>query len=80
MANPRVHFVGAREGADLPLLGYVVAWFAADEGEIANLAVAPDVRSRGIGAAPAFMKAFVAAVQRRREEKIAKQYGWVWEE
>lgn len=32
------------------LLGYVVAWFAAGEGEIANLAVAPAARRRGVGA------------------------------
>lgn len=31
--------------------GYVVAWFVADEGEIANLAVSPTVRRRHIGAA-----------------------------
>jgi [ribosomal protein S18]-alanine N-acetyltransferase len=49
--NPRVLFAGAREGAGSPLSGYVVAWFAADEGEIANLAVAPEARGSGIGAA-----------------------------
>jgi ribosomal-protein-alanine N-acetyltransferase len=31
--------------------GYVIAWFAADEGEVANIAVAPGARGRGIGAA-----------------------------
>jgi ribosomal-protein-alanine N-acetyltransferase len=31
--------------------GYVVAWFVADEGEIANLAVAPTARRRHLGAA-----------------------------
>jgi ribosomal-protein-alanine N-acetyltransferase len=31
------------------ILGYAVAWFVADESEIANLAVAPDARRRGIG-------------------------------
>src|SRR5262249_40138528 len=29
--------------------GYVVAWFVADQGEIANLAVAPDGWGQGIG-------------------------------
>src|SRR5919202_6275206 len=29
--------------------GYVAAWFIADEGEIANLAVAPEVRGRHLG-------------------------------
>ena len=33
------------------VVGYVVAWFAADEAEIANLAVAPSVRGHGVGAA-----------------------------
>ncbi len=31
------------------VMGYVVAWFAADEGEIANLAVAPATWGKGIG-------------------------------
>ncbi len=47
--NTRVHFLCAREGVAGPVLGYVVAWFAADEGEIANLAVIPEARGRGIG-------------------------------
>lgn len=37
-------------GAAGALLGYAVAWFAADEAEIANIAVAPDARRRGVGA------------------------------
>lgn len=35
--------------ADGSVVGYVVAWFIMDEGEIANLAVAPGARSQGIG-------------------------------
>lgn len=35
--------------ADGRVAGYVVAWFIMGEGEIANLAVAPAARSRGIG-------------------------------
>src|SRR3712207_1359794 len=31
------------------VVGYVVAWFAGGEGEIANVAVAPLARGRGIG-------------------------------
>ena len=31
--------------------GYVVAWFVADEGEIANLAVSPSKRRQGLGMA-----------------------------
>src|SRR5689334_11484432 len=49
--NPRVQFLCARASIDQPALGYVVAWFAADEGEIANLAVAPEARGKGIGGA-----------------------------
>lgn len=50
LAAPRACFIGARQGVSGPLLGYVVAWFVADEGEIANLAVAPEARGKGIGA------------------------------
>ena len=59
VGNPAVLFLVARgsepapRGAvpgDGPLLGYVVAWFAADESEIANIAVAPAARGRGVGA------------------------------
>lgn len=35
---------------DGTVAGYVVAWFVADEGEIANLAVAPAARRRSVGA------------------------------
>lgn len=48
--DPAVLFLVARAPADAPLLGYVVAWFAADESEIANIAVAPAARGRGTGA------------------------------
>ncbi|HEY0778956.1 MAG TPA: ribosomal protein S18-alanine N-acetyltransferase [Gemmatirosa sp.] len=57
IGNPAVLFLVA---AALPaepaalrprIVGYVVAWFAADESEIANIAVAPSARGRGIGAA-----------------------------
>ncbi len=50
LTAPRAYFVGARLGVAGPLLGYVVAWFVADEGEIANVAVAPEARGRGVGA------------------------------
>jgi ribosomal-protein-alanine N-acetyltransferase len=36
-------------GEDDVVLGYAVAWFVSDESEIANLAVAPEVRRRRIG-------------------------------
>lgn len=37
-------------GADGELLGYAVAWYVADESEIANIAVAAHARRRGVGA------------------------------
>ena len=48
--EPAAYIAAARDAAD-SLVGYVVAWFAADEGEIANLAVREPTRRRGIGAA-----------------------------
>ena len=50
IANPAV-YVARAESGDGSTLGYVVAWFAADEGEIANLAVAPAGLGQGIGRA-----------------------------
>jgi ribosomal-protein-alanine acetyltransferase len=47
--DPRVRFVVAAERGRV--LGYAVAWFVLDEGELANVAVAPAARGRGIGAA-----------------------------
>jgi ribosomal-protein-alanine N-acetyltransferase len=47
--DTRVHFAVACT-ADGTVAGYVVAWFVMDEGEIANLAVAPEARAKGIGA------------------------------
>ena len=37
-------------GAEGEVLGYAVAWYVADESEIANIAVAPAARRRGVGA------------------------------
>lgn len=50
LAHPSVYFAAARGDAN-ELLGYVVAWFVADEGQIANLAVAPSGWGVGIGRA-----------------------------
>jgi [ribosomal protein S18]-alanine N-acetyltransferase len=50
LAEPAVFFGVARDADGEGILGYVVAWFAADEGEIANLAVREPTRRRGIGA------------------------------
>jgi len=48
--NPLVHFAVAEDPITGRLHGYVVTWFVMDEGEIANLAVAEDVRRGGVGA------------------------------
>ena len=48
LAHPAVFF-GCARGGDGEVAGYVVAWFAADEGEIANLAVAPAMWGKGVG-------------------------------
>lgn len=49
--NPAVHFVVVRGAGGGPVLGYAVAWFVADEGELANIAVSPRERQRGVGTA-----------------------------
>src|SRR5437016_2254378 len=49
--EPLAFFAAARDSASQGIAGYVVAWFVADEGEIANLAVREPTRRRGIGAA-----------------------------
>jgi ribosomal-protein-alanine N-acetyltransferase len=49
--NGRVYFTVARDGASDRLTGYVIGWYVMDEGELANLAVAPDARGQGIGQA-----------------------------
>ena len=50
LSHPAVFFACARR-SDNDVAGYVVAWFAADEGEIANLAVAPSAWGSGVGRA-----------------------------
>jgi ribosomal-protein-alanine N-acetyltransferase len=49
LGSPAVYFVCARRESEPSVIGYLVAWFVADEGQIANLAVAPDVCGQGIG-------------------------------
>jgi ribosomal-protein-alanine N-acetyltransferase len=49
--NPRVFFTVARRTGSEDLVGYAIAWYVLDEGELANLAVAPTERRRGIGRA-----------------------------
>lgn len=58
--RPEVFFRVAVAGADgargapvdgtAPVLGYVLAWFIVEDGEVANIAVRPDCRGRGVGA------------------------------
>lgn len=48
LAHGSVYFACARRDGE-EVVGYVVAWFVADEGEIANLAVAPSAWGSGIG-------------------------------
>ena len=48
LEQPRVYFAVALDALGA-LLGYTVAWFVLDEAELANLAVAPEARGRGIG-------------------------------
>ena len=49
LGDPGLVFLVASDGESA--VGYVIGWFVAGEGEIANLAVAPAVRGRGIGGA-----------------------------
>lgn len=49
LTDPVRLFLVAVEG--MTVVGYVIAWFVADQGEIANIAVAPAARGRGLGAA-----------------------------
>jgi ribosomal-protein-alanine N-acetyltransferase len=48
IGDPRVAFLIADARGEV--LGYVVAWYVLDEGEIGNLAVHDSARRRGIGA------------------------------
>jgi len=48
-ANPYSHMWVVEEGA--VVIGYVCAWFTYDRGQIANLAVLPEHRRRGLGRA-----------------------------
>jgi ribosomal-protein-alanine N-acetyltransferase len=49
LGHNAVYFACARRSDGGALLGYVVAWFVADQGEIANLAVSPAGWGTGIG-------------------------------
>jgi ribosomal-protein-alanine N-acetyltransferase len=66
--NAGVFFRVATEGAGGRVVGYVVAWFAGGEGEIANVAVAPSVRGRGIGGL--LLDAAIAAASQNGAEAL----------
>ena len=72
LAHSRMFFVCARSDANGPaaerVLGYVVAWFAGGQGEIANLAVDPDSRERGIGSA--LLDAALDEARRQRTDEV----------
>ena len=46
-----VWFRVAADDATDEVVGYILVWFAADEAELANIAVAPGMRGRGVAAA-----------------------------
>lgn len=62
LEQPRVYFAVALD-ANGVLLGYTVAWFVLDEAELANLAVAPEARGRGIGTV--LLEGAIAAAEAR---------------
>ena len=67
LAEPAAYMAVARS-AESEVVGYLVAWFAADEGEIANLAVREPTRRRGIGAA--LLDGALAEAARRGAENL----------
>jgi len=73
LAHSRMYFACIRDGgadsrAAAPVLGYVVAWFASSQGEIANLAVDPDARGKGVGSA--LLDAALEQAKRQRTEEV----------
>ena len=67
LEHPAVYFGCARSDAG-EVQGYVVAWFVADDGEIANLAVAPEGWGSGIGRA--LLDAALEEAARRNVESV----------
>lgn len=61
--NPQVAFIVARREPGGQIVGYAVAWYVLDEGELANLAVASAHRRQGIGRA--LLETIVADARRR---------------
>ena len=68
IGDARVVFAAATDARG-GVLGYVVAWFVMDEGEIANLAVAPSARGRGVGAT-----LLDAAIESARQRSVASVF------
>lgn len=68
LGHPAVYFACARRD-ETGIAGYVVAWFVADEGEIANLAVAPEAWGGGVGRA-----LLDAALDEARARKVVAVY------
>ena len=66
LGDRRVYFAVCCQ--DETVLGYVVAWFAADQGEIANLAVAPEARGGRLGSA--LLDAAVAEARTRGASEL----------
>jgi ribosomal-protein-alanine N-acetyltransferase len=67
LGHPSVYFACARRGGGA-VAGYVVAWFVADEGEIANLAVSPTDWGQGVGRA--LLDAALEEATRRRTANV----------
>jgi len=67
LEHPAMYFACARGGDDA-VLGYVVAWFVSDEGEIANLAVDPARWGGGVG--KILLDAALAEGARRGAESV----------
>ena len=59
--SPEVYFLVADAGG--APVGYLVAWYVLDEGEVANIAVAPSARGTGVGAR--LLDAALAEARRR---------------
>jgi ribosomal-protein-alanine N-acetyltransferase len=72
LAHSRMYFACLRDQADgytAPrVLGYVVAWFAGGQGEIANLAV--DEAARGQGFGSALLNAALEEARRHGTEEV----------
>jgi [ribosomal protein S18]-alanine N-acetyltransferase len=66
--NQRVYFAVARWADGGRLAGYVIGWHVMDEAELANLAVEPSARGRGIGAR--LLAAMLADAQARGATRI----------